>query len=165
MIEVDGVHRSFGARVLLQDASLGVGGRARVALVGPNGSGKTTLLEMITGQQAPDAGRIERAGDVVIGYLPQETDALRGRDILTEVMSAAPAMSHAGHRLVVLERDLAATDDPDEREKLLAEFTRLQGHFEDLGGYAVETEARRLLSGLPVRPSELRRPPASLSAR
>jgi ATP-binding cassette subfamily F protein 3 len=163
MIEVDGVHRSFGARVLLQDASLRVGARDRVALVGPNGSGKTTLLEMITGQQAPDAGRIERAGDVVIGYLPQETDALRGRDILTEVMSAAPAMSHAGHRLVVLEREMDETDDPDERGKLLAEFTRLQGHFEDLGGYAVETEARRILSGLSFRDSELDRPTDSLS--
>jgi ATP-binding cassette, subfamily F, member 3 len=163
MIIVDRVHRSFGARVLLDDASLRVGARDRVALVGPNGSGKTTLLEMIVGLQAPDEGQIDRAGDVVIGYLAQETDALRGRDILTEVMSAAPAMSHAGHRLAVLERDMAETDDPDESADLLAEFTRLQGHFEDLGGYNVETQARQILSGLGFKDTELVRPTDSLS--
>ncbi|MEX2539896.1 MAG: ABC-F family ATP-binding cassette domain-containing protein [Actinomycetota bacterium] len=163
MIIVDGVHRSFGARVLLQDASLRVGARDRVALVGPNGSGKTTLLEMIVGAQAPDAGRIDRAGDVAVGYLAQETDSLRGRDILNEVMSAAPAMSQAGHRLEVLEREMTETDDADERARLLFEFTRLQGHFEDLGGYAVETEARRILSGLGFSNADLARPTDSRS--
>jgi ATP-binding cassette subfamily F protein 3 len=164
MINVDRVTRSFGARVLLRDASLRVGARDRVALVGPNGSGKTTLLEMVVGTQAPDEGRIEVIRDVVIGYLPQETDALRGRDILTEVMSAAPAMSQAGHRLEVLEREIAQDDDnPEERAAMLAEFTRLQGHFDDLGGYTVEAEARIILSGLAFADADLGRPTDSLS--
>jgi ATP-binding cassette subfamily F protein 3 len=163
MIAVDGVDRSFGARVLFRDASLRVGARDRVALVGPNGSGKTTLLEMIVGLQSPDAGGIVRAGDVVIGYLAQETDALRGRDILGEVMSVAPAMSQAGHRLGLLEREIAGCEDVEERTRLLAEFTRLQGHFEDLGGYGVEAEARRILSGLSFRDADLSRPTDSLS--
>jgi ATP-binding cassette, subfamily F, member 3 len=163
MINVDSVTRSFGARVLLRDASLRVGVRDRVALVGPNGSGKTTLLEMIVGLQAPDTGRIDRPSDVIVGYLAQETDALRGRDILTEVMSAAPAMSVAGHRLEVLEHEIAATDDGDERTELLAEFTRLQGHFEDLGGYSVESEAKKILAGLGFTDSDLSRPTDALS--
>jgi ATP-binding cassette subfamily F protein 3 len=162
VITVDGVSRSFGARALLRDASLRVGARDRVALVGPNGSGKTTLLEMIVGIQSPDAGRIDRPGDVVMGYLPQETDALRGRDILSEVMSAAPAMSQAGHRLDVISRDLDAAEG-EEKEALLAEFVRLQGHFEDLGGYEVEAEARRILLGLGFADRELDRRTESLS--
>jgi ATP-binding cassette subfamily F protein 3 len=163
MIVVDRVRREFGARVLLRDASLRIGARDRVALVGPNGSGKTTFLEMIVGLQRPDDGTIDRAGDVVIGYLAQETDALRGRDILTEVMSAAPAMSQAGHRLEVLEREMADSRDARERSELLAEFTRLQGHFEDLGGYTVESQARRILSGLGFDDADLARPTDSLS--
>ena len=164
MINIDRVSRSFGARVLLRDASLRIGARDRVALVGPNGSGKTTLLEMVMGMQSPDEGRIDVNRDVVVGYLPQETDALRGRDILTEVMSAAPAMSQAGHRLQVLEREVhEADDDSDERAALLEEFTRLQGHFEDLGGYAVEAEARRILSGLGFSDPDVARRTDSLS--
>ncbi len=163
MITVDDVTRSFGARTLLRDVSLRVGARDRVALVGPNGSGKSTLLEMIVGLQAPDDGRIDRPSDVVMGYLAQETDALRGRDILTEVVSAAPAMSQAGHRLELLERDIASCEEPEEKDQLLAEFVRLQGHFEDLGGYTVESEARRILSGLGFRDDDLGRRTETLS--
>src|SRR5687767_2373546 len=118
---------------------------------------------MITGAQAPDEGAIEKAGDVVVGYLPQETDALRGRDILTEVVSAGAAMSQAGHRLQIVERDLAEATDPDERTALLAEFTRLQQRFDELGGYSLEARAKRILSGLAFKEKDLSRPTDSLS--
>src|SRR6266542_4173217 len=73
VIDVRGLHKAFGDRVLFRDASLRIGARDRVALVGPNGSGKTTLVEMISGIQQPDTGEITVPKDAVIGYLPQET--------------------------------------------------------------------------------------------
>ncbi len=168
MITLTGVAKSFGARDLFADASLRLGARERIALVGPNGSGKTTLLEMIMGLQPADGGRIERAGDVVLGYLPQETDALRGRDILSEVVSAGAAMSAAGHRLEIVERELEETTaegatGADEREALLAEYTRLQQHFDEMGGYSLEAEARKILSGLGFDDEQVKRPTDSLS--
>jgi ATP-binding cassette, subfamily F, member 3 len=163
VITLAGIRKSFGARDLLKDTGLRLGARDRIALVGPNGSGKTTLLEMIMGAQAPDEGMIERAGDVLVGYLPQETDALRGRDILTEVVSAGAAMSQAGHRLHVLERDLEEATDPDERTALLAEYTRLQQRFDELGGYSLEAQAKRILSGLAFKEPDLHRPTDTLS--
>ncbi len=163
MITLAGIRKSFGARDLLKDTGFRLGARDRIALVGPNGSGKTTLLEMITGAQAPDEGMIEKAGDVVVGYLPQETDELRGRDILTEVISAGPAMSQAGHHLEVVERDLAEATDPDERTALLAEYMRLQQTFDELGGYSLESRAKRILSGLSFKESDFGRPTDSLS--
>ena len=163
MITLSGIRKSFGARDLLRDTGFRLGARDRIALVGPNGSGKTTLLEMITGAQAPDDGQIEQAGDVVVGYLPQETDALRGRDILSEVVSAGTAMSQAGHRLEIVERDLAETDDEAERAALLAEYTKLQQRFDELGGYSLEARAKRILSGLAFKDSDLGRPTDSLS--
>jgi ATP-binding cassette, subfamily F, member 3 len=163
VITISNVRKSFGARDLLRDTGFRLGARDRIALVGPNGSGKTTLLEMITGAQVPDEGMIEMASDVVVGYLPQETDALRGRDILTEVVSAGAAMSQAGHRLEIVERDLAEATDPDERTALLSEFTRLQQRFDELGGYSLEARAKRILSGLAFKEKDLSRPTDSLS--
>jgi len=163
VITITNIRRSFGARDLLKDASLRLGARDRVALVGPNGSGKSTLLEMIVGTQRPDEGVIERAADVVVGYLPQETDALRGRDVLTEVVSAGAAMSHAGHRLHILERELEEATDSAEREALLTEFTHLQERFDELGGYSLEAQARKILSGLSFADEDLERPTDSLS--
>jgi ATP-binding cassette subfamily F protein 3 len=163
MITLSAVRKSFGARDLFTEASLRLGARDRVALVGPNGSGKTTLLEMVMGLQPADGGVIERAGDVVLGYLPQETDALRGRDILTEVVSAGAAMSKAGHRLEILEREIGETDDPDEKDALLGEFAKLQQHFDELGGYSLEAQARKICSGLGFSDEQLGRPTDSLS--
>ena len=106
VIDVRGVSKAFGDRVLFRDASIRIGAQDRVALVGPNGAGKTTLVEMIAGLQQPDGGEISVPRDAVVGYLPQETDALRGKTVLNEVLSAGVAMTEAGHRLEVLQRDL-----------------------------------------------------------
>jgi ATP-binding cassette subfamily F protein 3 len=163
MIDVRGLHKAFGDRVLFRDASLRIGARDRVALVGPNGSGKTTLVEMIAGIQQPDAGEITVPKDAVIGYLPQETDALRGKTVLAEVLSAGLAMTEAGHRLDVLQRELAETTDPVERERLLTEFGHLQSRFEVLGGYSLEAEAARICAGLGFRERDLGRRVEELS--
>src|SRR5439155_21430323 len=157
VIDVRQLGKAFGDRVLFRNASLRIGARDRVALVGPNGSGKTTLVEMVAGIQQPDAGKITAPKDAVIGYLPQETDALRGKTVLAEVLSAGQAMTEAGHRLEVLQRDLAETEDPAERDRLLKEFGHLQSRFEALGGYSLEADAARICAGLGFREEDLGR--------
>jgi ATP-binding cassette subfamily F protein 3 len=163
VIDLSGLHKTFGTRVLFQDATLRIGARDRMALVGPNGSGKTTLVEMIAGLQVPDAGEIRIPKDTVIGYLPQETDAMRGSTVLAEVLSAGQAMTEAGHRLAVLEKELADTDDTAERDRLLHEFADLQHRFEALGGYSLEVEAVKICSGLGFKESDLGRMTEELS--
>ncbi|HEX9696403.1 MAG TPA: ABC-F family ATP-binding cassette domain-containing protein [Actinomycetota bacterium] len=153
MISISGLTKTFGARTLFRDAELRVGARDRVAIVGPNGSGKTTLFEMIAGNADIDAGRIDMTRSAVLGYLKQETDALRGRTILQEVLSAGGAMSEAGHRLEVLTNEIAESDGA-ERDALLAEYATLQHRFETLGGYTLEVDAKRILAGLGFRDSD-----------
>jgi ABC-type multidrug transport system ATPase subunit len=62
MVEVEGLVRSFGARVVLDGVSLHAAQSTRTALIGPNGSGKTTLLRCLLGTLTPDAGRVSVAG-------------------------------------------------------------------------------------------------------
>src|SRR2546422_3077677 len=97
VISIVGLRKAFGARRLFRGADLRIGARDRLALVGPNGSGKTTLFEMIVGLQDPDAGSISVTRGARLGYLPQTTDALRGRTIIEEVLTAAPAIAEARH--------------------------------------------------------------------
>ena len=148
MIQISNVSKSFGPRSLLDGASLQVGIRDRLALVGPNGIGKTTLLEMIAGDQEPDSGEIVVPKGVVVGYLRQETDALRGRSLIEEVLSAGAEVTEAGHRLSVLEDEMAEVGESPERDALIAEYGRLQDRFTTLGGYTLESEAKRILGGL-----------------
>ena len=77
LLGVDRVSVALGTRTVLDGISLGLDDGARVGVVGPNGAGKSTLLRVLAGQQAPDDGRVTRAGGVRVGVLDQ-------RDVLPD---------------------------------------------------------------------------------
>jgi branched-chain amino acid transport system ATP-binding protein len=60
-----GVHKRFGALVVLDGVDFAVGEREAVGIVGPNGAGKTTLLNVLAGSLRPGAGRVELGGEDV----------------------------------------------------------------------------------------------------
>ncbi len=76
VIEINGVSRSYGDNVLIDDLTYLVKRDDRIGIIGANGSGKTTLLDMITGRVAPSSGNIEIGQTVHIGYYDQESRAL-----------------------------------------------------------------------------------------
>jgi ATP-binding cassette subfamily F protein 3 len=157
------VTKSFGERVLFQDVSLHVAGRARVALVGPNGAGKTTLLEIMSGEQEPDSGVVTVGKGEVVGYLKQEAIEMAGRTALAEVLSVASEVTSLEHRISVLEADIAEETEQDELDRMLAEYSRIRERFEHLGGYTVEAEARSVLTGLGFRERDMLRDCAEFS--
>jgi ABC-2 type transport system ATP-binding protein len=76
VLEVDGLSKSFGERIALQDVSLDVRAGELLAVLGPNGAGKTTLLSILAGITSPDSGRINASnGDV--GWVPQQAGLYR----------------------------------------------------------------------------------------
>ena len=56
VIEVDGLRKGFGDRLLIEDLSFSLPQAGIVGIIGPNGAGKTTLFKMLTGQEPVDAG-------------------------------------------------------------------------------------------------------------
>jgi ATP-binding cassette subfamily F protein 3 len=146
MISLNAVGRSHGSRVLFRDVSLRITAGRRMAMVGPNGAGKTTLLDIISGDQQTDAGEVARQKGVRIGYLRQEIAESAGRSVLAEVMAGAGEVTAVGDRMRQLEAQIAS--DHDDHDALLAEYGEVQHRFEDLGGYSLESEARRVLAGL-----------------
>jgi osmoprotectant transport system ATP-binding protein len=72
MIEIDDVHKAFGARKVIDGLSLTIDDGELFVLVGGSGSGKSTLLRMINRLLAPDTGRIRIDGVDVAG-VPAET--------------------------------------------------------------------------------------------
>ncbi len=87
VIEVDGVSKGYGDRLLIDDLTFKLPPGGIVGVIGPNGAGKSTLFKMITGQEKPDAGEI-RIGDTVhLGYVDQSRDALDGNKTVWEEIS------------------------------------------------------------------------------
>ncbi|UCN13993.1 ABC-F family ATP-binding cassette domain-containing protein [Cellulomonas iranensis] len=84
LLGADRVHLTLGTRTLLDGVSLGVDDGQRIGVVGPNGAGKSTLLRVLAGSQAPDDGRVTRAGGTRVALLDQRDDLGDGtvRDVV-----------------------------------------------------------------------------------
>ena len=147
MLTASGLTKSFGPRTLFKNVSLQLGSSRRIALIGSNGTGKTTLLEILTGLQEADEGEIHKPQDMNIGYLPQELQASKGKNVLQEVLSGADDINKLTTRLKKLSSELEKADS-EHKSELISEFGEAQSRFEQIGGYAIEAEAHRLLSGL-----------------
>ena len=147
MLTASGLTKSFGPRTLLKNVSLQLGPSRRIALIGSNGTGKTTLLEILTGLQEADEGEIHKPQDMNIGYLPQELQASKGKNVLQEVLSGADDINKLTTRLKKLSSELEKAES-EHKSELISEFGEAQSRFEQIGGYAIEAEAHRLLSGL-----------------
>lgn len=116
MIEVDSLHRWFGAVHALRGLSLSVGPTGVWGLLGPNGAGKTTTLRILSGTLAADAGRVrvggldpsEPAARVRLGTLPQRSPLpsdLSVREYLA--FRCALAGVPAAERASAIERELS----------------------------------------------------------
>jgi len=76
VIEVKGLSKSFGDRVIVKDLDLRVLRGDRLAIVGPNGAGKTTLIRLITGALEPDAGTVQLGTNLEAVSLEQDRTSL-----------------------------------------------------------------------------------------
>jgi energy-dependent translational throttle protein EttA len=97
VIEVEGVTKSYGERLLFEDLTFSVPPGAIVGVVGPNGAGKTTLFRMIVGQDRPDAGHIDLGETVKLSYVDQSRDDLDGRKtVFAEISGGADEVDVGG---------------------------------------------------------------------
>ncbi len=164
MISVVGLAKAHGAKQLFRDVSFRLLPGRRIALVGGNGVGKTTLLEIVLGMQEPDGGEIHRTRGVRVGYLPQEAvgTAEDETTVLQSVLAGAGPIRELESELAALAERLATTTGA-ENERALEAYGAAQSRFEQLGGYALEAEAHRILAGLGFTTGAADRPVRSLS--
>ncbi|RKD30510.1 ribosomal protection-like ABC-F family protein [Thermohalobacter berrensis] len=71
VVKVEGLKKSFGNKVVLDNLNLHVRYSEKVAVLGKNGSGKSTLIKILLNQYKWDKGEVKLGSNVKIGYLPQ----------------------------------------------------------------------------------------------
>jgi len=107
VITFDGVTKSFGERVLIDNLSFKVPAGAIVGIIGPNGAGKSTLFKMIAGREQPDAGTVKIGQTVKLAFVDQSRDELAndktvwedisgGLDIITVGKFQMPSRAYCG---------------------------------------------------------------------
>lgn len=87
VIEFDGVTKSFGDRVLIDNLSFKIPAGAIVGIIGPNGAGKSTLFRMIQGAEKPDAGEVKVGQTVKMAFVDQSRESLEGEKTVWQDVS------------------------------------------------------------------------------
>jgi ABC-type branched-subunit amino acid transport system ATPase component len=128
LLAVTDLTKAFGTAPALDRCSLAVEAGTITGLIGPNGSGKTTLLNIVTGQLAADAGRVEFAGQDITGHRGrplyrqglsrtyQEARVFGGLSVRENLIAAG------GNRWVHLFTQRFRRADRDNADRLLDEF-------------------------------------------
>lgn len=138
LVEMLGVHKSFGPVHVLHDVNFAVNRGEVTALVGDNGAGKTVLIKCLAGIYLIDAGEIRFEGQPVTIRSPKDASAL-------------------GIEFVY--QDLALCDNLDIVQNMFLGREKLHAGLLDEGG--METLARQTLAGLSVRTVKSVRMPVS----
>ena len=87
VIEVEGLRKVFGDRLLFDDVSFTVPKGAIVGIIGANGMGKSTLFRLLMGYEQPDGGSVTVGETVQLGYVDQSRDDLDGSKTVWEEVS------------------------------------------------------------------------------
>lgn len=94
VIEVVGLKKAMGDKLLIEDLSFTVPPGAIVGVIGPNGAGKSTLFRMIIGQETPDAGTITLGNTVKLAFVDQSRDALDpNKNVWEEISGGAEVIT------------------------------------------------------------------------
>ncbi|MCS6760291.1 MAG: ATP-binding cassette domain-containing protein, partial [Candidatus Devosia euplotis] len=100
VIDIEGLSKSYGDRLLIDNLSFKVPPGGIVGIIGANGAGKTTLFRIMTGQEVPDAGSVTIAETVKMGYVDQSRDSLDPNKTVWEEISEGDEILLLGKREV-----------------------------------------------------------------
>ena len=100
VIELTGVSKSIGDRVLMEDVNAIIPAGAIVGIIGPNGAGKTTLFKMLVGQEQPDTGTVKVGDTVQFAYVDQGRESLEPGKSVYDIISEGHDTIKLGSREV-----------------------------------------------------------------
>ena len=144
MLSTTNLTMQFGAKALFENVSVEFGNGNRYGLIGANGSGKTTLMKILGGDLEPSSGHVSLSSGERLGKLRQDQFAFEECTVLDTVI-----MGHAELWRVKQERDrLYALPEMTDEEGMAVAHVEVE--FAELGGYAAESRAGELLSGVGI---------------
>ena len=157
MLNLTNISVSFGGRDLYKNISFQINNKDKIGIVGKNGAGKSTLLKLITGDQQPTSGSIQKQNTLTVGYLPQELKVNSSNSILEELLTANHEVFDLNNRLDHINSDLTVRTDyeSDSYMKLIDELTELNERLNHLDADNQQKDAELLLKGLGFHQNEL----------
>ena len=148
LLSLSHVTMHFGGPVLLDDVTLAVERGEKIGVVGRNGAGKSTLLKLLAGEHDSVAGQVLRQRGVRVAYQAQELVCEPGATVWDEMKRVHRHDFDRAERLAALEQRLAEPLDDDAKQRVMAEYERVQHEHDASGGYDAERRIATVLSSL-----------------
>ncbi|MEZ7954162.1 MAG: ATP-binding cassette domain-containing protein, partial [Bacteroidales bacterium] len=157
MISINDLNVSFGGYDLFNDINFHVGDRDKIGLVGKNGSGKSTILKILAGINKPSSGKVMIPSTEKIGYLPQEMDHNKDKNVIDEAMMAFSYIDDIKIEIESITRQLAEREDyeSDSYHKLIVSLNELHDKLSITETGNPRGDAEKTLFGLVFRSYEL----------
>ena len=142
-LQIEGLTKSFGDRVLFSDIAFGLSEGERVGLIAKNGTGKTTLLNIIAGDESYDAGTITFRNDIRVGYLRQLPVFQPEMTVLQACFAADSEVTRT-----IRDYELAMAHNN------VSELDRLMARMEQYKAWDYEQRVKQILSRLKINDYE-----------
>ena len=159
MISINNVTVSFGSWNLLDCINFHISETDKIGLVGKNGAGKSTLMKLITGEQVPTGGSIDKPSSLKIGYLPQIMEHHRGHTVMDEALSVFDYIHQMEGELADITEELAERTDYESPSyaALIDRMNHLNDRLSLESGLSPRAKAEKVLFGLGFKADELDR--------
>lgn len=166
ILSCNGIFKSFGINLILENIGFSINAGERIGLVGANGSGKTTLFKILTGQYAFDSGELYLSKDVTLGYMEQSSMSESGLTVYEETLLVFDQLIKMEDELRRLEHQISTEGSSSTStilDRLMNQYAHKSEQFENLNGYGYKSEIRGVLKGLGFSEEEFAQPMVELS--
>lgn len=158
ILTVEHLTKSYGEKVLFEDASFGMEENDKIGIIGVNGTGKSTFLRVIAGLDTPDEGRISVNRDTRVRILPQNPEYDPEASVLLSVFQGGgPELEIVSSYMEAMELLELLPGD----EELQNKVSRLSQEMDKYQVWGLESEAKSVLSKLGI--TDFKRKMGSLS--
>lgn len=144
------VTQTHGATTVFENINWQIKSEERIGLIGRNGEGKTTLLYLLAGLTAPAKGTVSWSKNATKGMLEQLPNVNENEIVETILYQAFSSIINLKEKMTQLEEKMALESDPDLLTRYIEKYGKLQEQFQDAGGYEIDSQVRRIASGLMI---------------
>ncbi len=167
VLSCNGLHKSFGVDVILNNISFSINKGEKVGLVGANGAGKSTLFNILTGEIPYDSGELFISKSTIIGYLEQNTILKEETTIMEECMEIFNHLIEMEKKLRNLELEITDLSNNISRshklDQAMDDYSVLLEKFHEKNGYGFRSQIKGMLKGLGFSDEEFDQPIYQLS--
>ncbi|GFO68298.1 energy-dependent translational throttle protein EttA [Geomonas limicola] len=146
VVDVVGLSKSFGSKVILDKVIFAVGDDERVGLIGANGAGKSTLLTILAGVEDSDGGSIAMKRGAQVGYLSQDPILDESSTVAAEIESGLVKIRNAMAEFNEISDKMAR--NPADLDRLLVRQGELSVWIEHHGGWNTDHRVAEMMTHL-----------------